>query len=192
MTPLPPRLPPWLVAGCAIVCGALSAQPARADATVNGNDRTELLDCHGADALVNGDGNRLVFHGACRSLRVNGGDNVVQIDLPPGATVAIAGHGNTVRYTPIVPAPAVSAEGSGNKVVASAPGEAGAALAASPSSAPPPPARLTPAATLSRYGPPPVVSATGANSQPMQTSSPSGSVVAEQPGSTAMIGSQPQ
>ena len=123
--------------------------PARASVTVNGSDRTELIDCNGADAVVNGAGNRLVFHGACRSLLINGASNVVEIDLLPGGAVTVAGSDNQVLYTPIVPGPVVSSQGEGNVIDAGnvGAGPASAALAPEVPEQPPAPAVIPPAQT---------------------------------------------
>lgn len=133
----------WFVALLPLVAApAVLPARARADAMVNGNRRTEMLDCNGTDAQVNGNNNRLVFHGACRTLRVNGGGNVVEVDLLPGGTVSIAGDSNRVLYAPIEPGPAVTSQGSGNQVSAGTQGEASAALAPALPDAPPAPATL--------------------------------------------------
>jgi hypothetical protein len=132
----------------------LAAVPAWADAAVNGSRRTEMLDCVGADAVVNGDSNRLVFQGNCRSLRINGAGNVVQVDLTPGGTVNVIGDGNHVIYQPIDPGPLVDSQGNGDQI---APGSVGdlAMTPALPDAPPPPPPSMTltpvptnPAATL--------------------------------------------
>ncbi len=124
-----------VLAGAAPV---LWADPALAqDVVVNGSSRTELLDCNHGDAVVNGSSNRLVFHGLCRSLQVNGSGNAVQIDLMPGGQLAIAGSGNRITYNPIVPGPVLTAEGSGNLVGAGTGGNITAELPPSPPSQPP-------------------------------------------------------
>jgi hypothetical protein len=113
---------------------ALAAAPflfppsARADALVNGSRRTEMLDCLGASALVNGDNNRLVFHGNCRSLHITGGGNVVEVELAPGGDVSVMGNANRVLYTPSDPTPSVAAQGRDNQIGAGSPGEAHATL----------------------------------------------------------------
>lgn len=143
--------------GCALAAVALAAllasAPAWADAAVNGSRRTEMLDCDGADAVVNGDANRLVFHGYCRSLHINGTGNAVEIDLIPGGSVNVAGDGNHVLYTPVEPGPVVATQGNDNLVGAGSGGLATAALAPPIPDAPPPPvaippAEVSPAATL--------------------------------------------
>jgi hypothetical protein len=118
------------------------SRPAAADASVNGSLRTTLLDCAGGDALVNGNNNRLVFNGACRSLRINGGGNTVQIDLVPGGSIAVEGDGNRVTYAPIVPAAQVSAQGNQNQIAAGAPTQA--SLLLTPALPAPPPVAVTP------------------------------------------------
>lgn len=91
---------------------------AHADAVVNGSGLTEMLACAGAPAVVNGDRNQLTFSGTCRSLHVAGSANRITIDLAPGATVTVTGGDNDVRYTPVVPTPVVTAEGTANHVAA--------------------------------------------------------------------------
>jgi hypothetical protein len=132
--------------GALTLTALLATNPSWADASVDGSRRTEMLDCVGADAVVNGDSNRLVFHGNCHSLRINGAGNVVQIDLTPGGQVSVVGDGNHVLYTPIVPGPLIASQGNGNQV---AQGDA-SSLAMTPAlpdapPAPPPTMTLTPA-----------------------------------------------
>jgi len=121
----------------------LASAPAWADAAVDGSRRTEMLDCVGADAIVNGDSNRLVFHGNCRSLRVNGAGNVVQIELTPGGSVGVVGDDNHILYTPIVPGPVIAAQGNGNEVGQGTGGSLALTAPALPDAPPPPPPTMT-------------------------------------------------
>lgn len=136
-----------------IAAALLASVPllAHAETVVAGSTRTEMLDCNGGDAQVSGDGNRLVFHGDCRALRLDGSHNVVEIDLVPTATVTVTGDDNRVFYTPVQPGPEVTAQGEGNLVTEGTQGEASAALGPMPPEAPPPPAVV----------PPPQVAASG-------------------------------
>lgn len=133
---------PILACLLALAAAAPGAAPqvARADALLNGSHRTEMLDCLGADALVNGDGNQLKFHGNCRSLRVNGGGNAVEVELAPGGRLDVSGDGNRIEYTTTGPEPSVSAQGSGNRIAA-----AGAGFGVAMPDAAPAPAALEPA-----------------------------------------------
>jgi len=117
---------------------------ARADAVVDGSHRTELLDCAGAAAVVNGDANNLVFHGKCASLALDGAGNTVEIDLAPGGALRVSGNGNHVLFTPIVPGPVIVTIGSDNAVAAGSGGAASAALAPPIPDAPPPPVSVAP------------------------------------------------
>ena len=119
---------------------------ARADAVLRASHRTELIDCAGAPAVVEGDGNRVVFHGNCASLRLDGNANQVEIDLVPGGSLRVTGEGNDVRYAPTVPGPVVAAVGTGNSIAAGTGGPASAALAPAVPAAPPPPPTLAPPA----------------------------------------------
>lgn len=121
----------------------ISATAAKADASVDGSRRTEILDCIGADAVVNGDSNRLVFHGNCHSLRINGAGNVVQIDLAPGGAVNVVGDGNHVLYTPIVPGPQIASQGNGNDVAQGTGGSLALTTPTLPDAPPPPPPTMT-------------------------------------------------
>jgi hypothetical protein len=134
----------WLTTAALIGIAPTPTLPAYAQPVVNGGGRTEMLDCAGGDAQVNGDANRLVFHGDCRNLRVNGASNIVEIDLTPGGSIVVAGAGNQVLYTPIEPGPSVSEQGVGNVVQAGTHGAASAALAPEVPPAPLPPPTMTP------------------------------------------------
>ncbi len=112
---------------------------ARADVVVNGSNRTELLDCNQEAAAVNGNANRVVLHGACRSLHVTGAHNEVEVDLRPGGALTIVGADNHVLYTPIVPGPTTSLQGVDNSAAAGSFGAASAALAPPLPPAPPAP-----------------------------------------------------
>jgi hypothetical protein len=98
----------------------LAAVPAlaRADAVVNGSGLTEMLACAGAPAVVNGDRNQITFSGGCASLHLTGSANRITIDLAPGAILNVTGGDNSVRYTPVMPTPVVTAEGTANHIVA--------------------------------------------------------------------------
>ncbi len=93
-------------------------------AAVNGSGLATTADCNGGDAAVNGSANRVVFRGRCRTLRVAGSSNQVDIDLTPGGAIEIIGTANRVFYSPIAPPPVVSALGIGNEA------RSGAAIAA--------------------------------------------------------------
>ncbi len=122
----------------------LASAAAWADAVVNGSHRTEMLDCAGAPASVNGDANRVVFHGRCSSLRIAGTGNQVEIDLLPGGAVSVTGSDNAVQYTPIVPGPAVTVQGGGNSIAAGHGAVAGEAVAPAVPTAPPAAAVISP------------------------------------------------
>jgi hypothetical protein len=125
----------------------LHATPARAHTVqVDGNGRTDVLECHTGDAVVNGSGNNLVFHGPCRTLRVVGSGNTVKIRLIPDGGLAITGSGNHVTYSPIKPGPLLTTAGTGNVV---GPGDTTMADTAMPgmSEGPPAPPSLAPPAS---------------------------------------------
>lgn len=133
-----------LLAGTAAVGLALLLVPATCGAeTVNGSGLSVTVDCNGGNAAVNGSSNRVVFRGHCRTLRVAGASNRVDIDLAPGGAIEVVGAGNSVVYEPVTPAPAVSALGIGNEIHA---GAAATALLppAVPDGAPPAPIPVVP------------------------------------------------
>jgi hypothetical protein len=134
----------WLTTAALIGIASTPSLPAHAQPVVNGGGRTEMLDCAGGEAQVNGDANRVVLHGDCRSLQVNGASNIVEIDLVPGGTITVTGAGNQVLYAPIDPGPSISTQGSANVVQAGTNGAASAALAPEIPPAPPPPPTMTP------------------------------------------------
>ena len=71
---------------------AAQADPVRAEA------ETRTIDCAAGPAEVEGNRNTLTFTNACRSLRLRGEANTVQIELAPGAQIDVEGNGNRVRY----------------------------------------------------------------------------------------------
>jgi hypothetical protein len=130
--------------GLALLAGLFAGAPALAEPTVSGDFQTDLLACDGADAHVDGNSNRLVFHGACRSLTVTGSNNIVEIELVPGGRIFLTGTANHVTFAPVDPPPELDWEGEGNEVEPGPPGAASAALAPPVPDAPPPPASLAP------------------------------------------------
>lgn len=134
------------VASLAILVAAACGIPsARAQtAAVNGSGQTQDLDCAGGDALVNGSSNRVSVHGECHSLRVNGSDNVIEIELTAGAPVAIAGNSNHVLYaaTGGGVGPSVSTQGTGNQIDANDQPQTATLGGTLPTSSPKPPTLL--------------------------------------------------
>lgn len=119
---MPPNVAAARIGAVALLVASLGVVHARAQptasATVNASGETREVDCNGQDAEVNGSSNRLVFHGACKSLTVAGGDNIVEADLAAGAPIHVFGSGNHVLYSPLPsgPAPVPEIRGDNNEV----------------------------------------------------------------------------
>lgn len=97
-------------------CGVMS-RPATAQVTLADMGRITTLACLGQDAAVRGNANHVNFVGPCRSLRVEGSRNVVEIDLGRTGTVRVVGDYNHVAYAPPAPPPVTTLRGYYNEVV---------------------------------------------------------------------------
>lgn len=116
----------------AAVIGPL--QPAAAGTLrLGGDGQQRAVTCTGRNVLIEASRSRFVLHGGCRSVTVEGDADTVEAEVLPGARLAIAGAGVTLRYTLMAAGPplVVSVTGADSRVTA-APG-GGTAIYTAPS-----------------------------------------------------------
>ncbi|WP_184714699.1 DUF3060 domain-containing protein [Caulobacter sp.] len=74
------------------------AGQAKAPIHIAGVGQGNTVACEGRGVIVDGTEHNLTFTGNCASLKLNGTDNKVMIDLAPGAPVVVTGTDQTVRW----------------------------------------------------------------------------------------------
>jgi len=77
---------------------AMGVAPARAQPDVRADGVEQTLACQGGDATVQGNGDRVVLSGACRSLELRGDGDHVELGIQPGGRILVEGNGDQVRY----------------------------------------------------------------------------------------------
>ena len=105
-----------LIALLAVAAQAGTTDAAKDAVRISGVEQQRTIPCEGRDVFVDGVDNTLTFTGACASLSVAGTDNTIVIGLKPGASVAVQGTGQTVRWRS-EREPKVRIDGVDNRVV---------------------------------------------------------------------------
>jgi hypothetical protein len=105
-----------LIALLAVAAQAGTTATAKDAIRVSGVEQQRTIPCEGRDVFVDGVDNTLTFTGVCASLSVAGTDNTIVIGLKPGASVAVEGTGQTVRWRS-EREPKVRIDGVDNRVV---------------------------------------------------------------------------
>ncbi len=103
-----------VVAGAVMLAGQIGLAQAQSAAEIRGEGLEQNVDCRGGDALLEGNGNRLVFEGGCTSLELRGNGNTVRIALSARGFIHLEGNGNRVSYAG--PEPRITVRGEGDRV----------------------------------------------------------------------------
>jgi OmpA family len=65
----------------------------------SGDRQNRDAPCAGERVYLNGDNGRFVLHGGCAGVAVRGDGDIAQVELAPGAPIAIAGNASVVYFT---------------------------------------------------------------------------------------------
>lgn len=87
-----------LIAVLAAAAQVGTASAAKDAIRITGVEQERSIPCEGRDVFVEGVDHVLTFTGACASLTLTGTDSTIVIGLKPGASVSVAGTGQTVRW----------------------------------------------------------------------------------------------
>lgn len=113
--------------GVAMIAAAaalsLQASPAWAQyADIRADGVRQTVACEGLEASVQGNGDRVRFAGACRSLDLRGDGDHVEIGIVPGGRISVEGNGDHVIYHVAgAGEPSVAVDGEGSDVRPGAP-----------------------------------------------------------------------
>jgi hypothetical protein len=74
---------------------------------LNGDQQSKDMSCNGANVYINGNSGHFTLHGGCKALFLHGNDDIVHVELTPGAQIAIRGNNSLVyvRLTEAGPNP---------------------------------------------------------------------------------------
>ena len=108
--------------------------PNAAGSRITGDGQTIQLECNASAITLEGNHSRFHVHGPCRGLTLRGTGNVADIELAPGAAIAVEGDGTVVIWRQTAPgaAPTVRIQGTASLVQPES-----AAQAAAPPAPPP-------------------------------------------------------
>ena len=86
--------------------------------SLTGDDEHRLEDCNGRDVSVTGNRSAYTIRGACRSLEARGDLLTVEVEVAPGARIAVTGRGSIVTWSLQGKghAPAATIHGEGSRV----------------------------------------------------------------------------
>lgn len=63
---------------------------------LNGDQQSKDMSCNGANVYINGNSGHFTLHGGCKALFLHGNDDIVHVELTPGAQIAIQGNNSLV------------------------------------------------------------------------------------------------
>jgi hypothetical protein len=87
-----------LIAALVVAAQTGTADVGKGPIRIAGVEQERSIPCEGRDVFVDGVDHKLTFTGACASLSVAGTGNTINIGLKPGASVAVQGTDQTVRW----------------------------------------------------------------------------------------------
>ena len=86
-----------LVIGASADAKTILVRISPADVTIDKDNQKRTIDCAGGSVTIDGNGNALVLKGDCATLKINGNDNTVTVEVV--AEIATMGNKNKVTWS---------------------------------------------------------------------------------------------